>query len=133
VRLTTRSEYALLALIHLARHGAEDFVAARTISGAKGIPLAFLEQILRALKQARLVTSAKGQHGGFRLACPANCITIAEVIRLCDGAIAPTQSVSEYFYEPTPIGEESKLVSLFRTIRDYTAHTLEKTTLADVI
>lgn len=133
MRLTTRSEYALLALIYMARHDSAEYITAETISKAQGIPLAYLEQILRALKQAHFVTSSKGQHGGFRLARPADEIAIAEVIRLFDGALAPTQSVSEYFYEETPIQKEAKVLEIFKDIRDYVAKKLEEATIADVV
>ena len=46
--------------------------------------------------------------------------------------IAPTESVSKYFYESTPIEKEKKLVSVFRDIRDYVSEKLDNTTLADV-
>jgi Rrf2 family transcriptional regulator, cysteine metabolism repressor len=132
VHLTSKSEYALLALIHLARNSGAEFVTAETVSKAQSIPLPYLEQILRALKQSRLVTSSKGQRGGFRLARPPTEITVAEVFRLFDGALAPTQSVSKYFYEVTPIHKEAKVVEVLRDIRDYVARKLEETTIADV-
>jgi Rrf2 family protein len=133
VRLTTRSEYALLALIYLARHDSAACITVDTIANAQGIPRAYLEQILRALKQSRFLTSSKGQHGGFRLARPATRITIAEVVRLFDGALAPTLSVSEYFYEATPIQKEAKMLDIFQDIRDYVARRLELATIADVV
>jgi Rrf2 family protein len=132
MKLTTRSEYALLALIYLARRSDDGFTSVETIAGATRVPPRFLEQILLVLKRARLVRSQKGQRGGYCLARPATRIALAEVIRCLDGALAPTESVSVYFYEPTPIEGEPKLVDVFRRIRDYVATVLEHTTLADV-
>jgi Rrf2 family cysteine metabolism transcriptional repressor len=133
MRLTSRSEYALLALAHLARHAKLGALSVSSIAEAQGIPPKFLEQILLMLKRSRVVQSVKGQHGGYRLARPAAKITLAEVIRLVDGALAPTESVSRYFYESTPIEKERKVLRVLRRIRDYISDTLEKTTLADVI
>lgn len=134
MRLTSRSEYALLALIYLARHDAEEgYISAERIAREQSIPQSFLEQILLALKRARIVMSTKGQHGGFRLARDAGEISIAEIIRLFDGALAPTESVSTYFYESTPIEKETRMSLVFRDIRDYTAKKLEETTLAEVV
>lgn len=132
MKLTTRSEYALLALTYLARDTSGQFVTAETIAHAQGIPAKFLEQLLLALKRARYVHSSKGQHGGYRLAKTPKQITLAEVIRLFDGALAPVESASEYFYEPTPLEREKKLLTVFKGIRDYVSNKLEKTTLADV-
>jgi Rrf2 family transcriptional regulator, cysteine metabolism repressor len=132
VKLTRRSEYALLALLHLARAKGEGYVAVAAIAEAQGLPAKFLEQLLMALKRARLVMSRKGPHGGYRLARPAEKISLAEVIRLLDGALAPTESVSTYFYEPTPVEREKRLLRVFKEIRDLISTRLEKTTLADV-
>jgi len=132
MKLTTRSEYALLALLYLARNYSQDYITVETVAGAQIIPHKYLEQIMLALKRARYVRSSKGQHGGYRLAKPADAITLAEIIRLFDGALAPTDSVSEYFYGATPVEKESKLIAVLKAIRDYAAQKLESTTLADV-
>lgn len=132
MKLTSRSEYALLALVYLARHESEGNIAIDTIAQAQGIPRKFLEQLLLALKRAHFLNSTKGQHGGYRLEKAADEITLAEVIRLFDGALAPTESVSQYFYEKTPIEKEKNLLKVFKDIRDYTSKKLENTTIADV-
>ena len=121
MKLTTRSEYALLALVHLARQNSDGYITVETIAQTQGIPPKYLEQILLAFKRAKYLRSAKGQHGGYCLARPAGKITLAEVVRLFDGALAPTESVSEYFYESTPIEKEKSLIRVFREIRDYVA------------
>jgi Rrf2 family cysteine metabolism transcriptional repressor len=133
MKLTARSEYALLALVYLARHEAEGYIPVDTIAQEQGIPPKFLEQLMLALKRARLLHSAKGQRGGYMLAKQPAEITLAEVVRLFDGALAPTESVSENFYEPTPIEKEQNLVRVFKDIRNYVSAKLEQTTLADVI
>jgi Rrf2 family protein len=132
MKLTSRSEYALLALVHLARHQAEGYLSVQSIAAAQGIPAKFLEQILLTLKLSRYVRSLRGKKGGYHLARPPGRITLAEIIRLFDGALAPTESVSKYFYEATPVESERKLLRVFRGIRDYVSAKLEKTTLADV-
>jgi Rrf2 family protein len=86
-----------------------------------------------ALKRAGLVRSQKGPHGGSRLGRPASKITLAEVVRLLDGALAPTESVSTYFYESTPVEKEKRLLRIFKEIRDFVSTKLERTTLADVL
>jgi Rrf2 family protein len=133
MKLTARSEYALLALVYLARHQDEGNVTIETIAQAQGIPSKFLEQLLLALKRAHFLRSTKGQHGGYQLAKPPEQIALAEIIRLFDGALAPTESVSENFYESTPIEREGKLTDVFKDIRNYVSRKLETTTIADVI
>jgi Rrf2 family protein len=133
MKLTSRSEYAMLALVYLGRHETEGLVSVDAIARAQHIPPKFLEQILLALKRAKCVRSSKGQRGGYQLAKPADEITLAEIVRLFDGALAPTESVSEHFYESTPIEGEAKLVRVFRSIRDSVAQKLETTTIDDML
>jgi Rrf2 family protein len=133
MKLTVRSEYALLALVHLARDESDRYISVDAIAQSQGIPPKFLEQIMLALKRAKYLRSTKGQRGGYRLAKPADKITLAEIIRLIDGALAPTESVSLNFYEPTPIEKEQRLVDVFKDIRDYISNKLETTTIQDVI
>jgi Rrf2 family transcriptional regulator, cysteine metabolism repressor len=132
MKLTTRSEYGLLALIYLARHQDEGFISIDVIAKAQAIPPKFLEQLMLALKRAHFLRSAKGQKGGYQLAKKPNQISLAEVIRLFDGALAPTESVSENFYESTPIEKEKRLTKVFKDIRDHVSNKLEKTSIADV-
>jgi Rrf2 family cysteine metabolism transcriptional repressor len=133
MKLTTRSEYGLLALVYLARHENEGYISIDTIAKAQGIPPKFLEQLMLALKRAHFVRSTKGQRGGYALAKTPKQIALAEVIRLFDGALAPTESVSENFYESTPIEKEKKISAVFKDIRDYVSDKLERTTIADVM
>ena len=134
MKLTFRSEYALLALVHIARsQGEGGHVSAPAIAEARGIPLKFLEQILLVLKRGNFLHSRKGKGGGFRLARPPEAISLAEVIRLIDGALAPTDSVSRFFYGPTPLEGEPRLLAIMQEVRDWIAHKLEGTTLADVV
>ena len=133
MKLTSRSEYALLALAYMARQEGKGYVSVQKIAAAQKIPPKFLEQILLSLKRAKLLRSLKGQSGGYMLAKPADKIFLAEIIRLFDGALAPTESVSRYFYEATPIEKEKNLLGIFREIRDYISDRLEQTSLADVI
>jgi Rrf2 family transcriptional regulator, cysteine metabolism repressor len=133
MRVTTRSEYALLALLYLARHTDEGFVPLSRVAEAQAIPLKYLEQLVLILHRAGYLASRKGQHGGHRLARPASEIHLAEVFRLLDGALAPTDSASTFFYRPTPIEREERLLGLLKEIRDFVAIKLESKTLADFV
>jgi Rrf2 family transcriptional regulator, cysteine metabolism repressor len=132
MKLTARSEYALLALTYLARQDSGGYISVETIALAQNIPPKFLEQILLTLKRAHLLYSSQGQRGGYALARTSNEITLAEVIRLFDGALAPTESVSQHFYRSTPIEKESSLVQVFKDVRECVTGKLENTTIADI-
>jgi Rrf2 family protein len=132
MKLTSKSEYALLAMVYLARQPVDVYIPVDTIAAEQGIPPKFLEQILLTLKRARYLASLKGHNGGYRLAQNPESITLAAVIRLLDGPLAPTESVSKNFYRSTPIEKETLLVEVFARVRDCMLDILENTTLADV-
>ena len=120
------------SLVYLAGGRGEGFVSVETVAAAQEIPTKFLKQIMLALKRARFVRSQKGQRGGYSLAKSPGEISLAEVIRLFDGALAPTESVSRYFYETTPIEREAGLGRVLTEGRDWVSEKLENTTVADV-
>ena len=134
MRLSRRSEYACLALIELASHYREGgYVKIRQIAETQGIPREFLVQILLRLKGAGYVRSARGASGGYQLAKPPEEVSVAEIVRLLDGALAPVGSVSRFFYDSTPIEKSPKLMALFTEIRNHVARKLEKTTLKQLL
>jgi Rrf2 family protein len=133
MRLSNKSEYACLALIDLTEHYKEGLCTVADIAERKEIPRKFLEQILLMLRNGGYVRSHKGVRGGYELAKDPAAINVAEVIRLMDGALAPVESVSKYFYESTPLEKAPKLLSVFQIIRDYIATKLEDTYFADLV
>lgn len=116
----------------MARKGDGVFVKVEEICRACNIPKKYLELLLTALRQNRYIQTRRGISGGYRLSRPAKEITLAEIIRLMDGALAPTESVSTYFFANTPLSREPKMLAVFKEIRDYIAGRLEKLTLADL-
>ncbi|HOW58261.1 MAG TPA: Rrf2 family transcriptional regulator [Candidatus Omnitrophota bacterium] len=133
MKLTTRSEYAFLAMLSIARSKEKGYIPLSKIAKEQKLPIKYMEQLMQTLCRAGYLSSTRGKEGGYRLAKPSQEITIAEIIRLFDGALAPTESVSTYFYRSTPLLKEKKLIKMMKKIRDYIAHTLETHTLADVI
>ena len=128
-----KSEYACLALIDLAENEKQGLCKISEIAVRKRIPKKYLEQILLTLNRNGYVTSRKGAEGGYRLAKASAEISVAEILRLMDGALAPVYSVSENFYEPTPVERSPKLISAFKEIRDYVSAKLENLTFNQLV
>jgi Rrf2 family protein len=133
MRLTTKSEYSLLALIYIARCAKRGYVKIEEICSNYQLPKKYLEQLLVILKQNRYLRTKRGAGGGYALAQPASKISIAQIIRLMDGALAPTESVSMYFFSETPLMKEKKIMAVFKDIRDYASRKLEKLKLSDLV
>ena len=133
VRISRKCEYALRAVFELATVDDGRPVKTHRIAAAQNIPIRFLEVILNELRHAGIVESRRGNAGGYMLARPPANISLAEVIRLMDGALAPTESVSTYFFSHTPLEKEAGILGVLREIRDYISNRLEKVTLADLV
>ena len=133
MKLSLKSEYACLALIDLAQHFKKGLRTTAQIAEKQEIPKKFLEQILLAIKNGGYLQSSKGKGGGYWLVKDPKKITLAEIIRLMDGSLAPITSVSKNFYKPSPILKHKPLLRVFQDIRDYTANKLEKTTFGKLI
>lgn len=132
MRLSTRSEYACLAIIDLAEHH-NKLIKIEDIAKRKNIPIKYLEHILLVLKNAGYLQSKRGADGGYKLSKSPKEISVAEIIRLMDGALAPVKSVSRYFYEKTPLEKSKKMIHLMKEIRDYIAKKLENTYFSQIL
>jgi Rrf2 family cysteine metabolism transcriptional repressor len=133
VRLSTKGEYASRAMLELALRFADGPQHIRDISAAQDIPGRFLEQILLQLKRAGYLRSRKGPRGGYLLSRPPERISVAEVIRVMDGPLAPIDCVSVTAHELCPKEEACVLKGLWKETRDAIAGILERTTLADLV
>ena len=93
IRLTKRTEYGLIALVHLANRaqatpdGAPvDVVSARAIGDRFPVPRRLLAEALKSLQCGGVLESTRGAHGGYRLARPADEISLGEIVAVLEGA-----------------------------------------------
>src|SRR6266550_9618958 len=84
MNVSVKGEYALQAIFDLAVQDSPDPVKIADIAKRQSIPQKFLELILASLKQGGFVNSRRGAEGGYRLAKPANEITVGEVLRFVE-------------------------------------------------
>ena len=133
MKLSTKSEYACLALIDLSENFGIEYIKIEDICQRQDLPRKYIEHILLSLKRAGYVKSRRGADGGYMLAKGPGEISLAEVVRLMDGALAPVNSVSKYFYERSPLERNEALMTVFRDIRDYISDKMEETSFADLM
>src|SRR3954467_1927556 len=134
MKLSVKGEYALRALIVLGMNPGKEVVRIQTISDQQNIPKRFLEQILNDLRTAGILESKRGLAGGYRLRLPPEQITLASVIRLIEGPLAPVSCVSEKFYErcSCPSEERCGIRSIMKEVRDAIVKVLETVTVAQL-
>ena len=91
---STKAEYGIRIMAHLAAYDGGGPVSLSVIADAEGLPLAYLEHLVQRLRRAELVDSRRGAHGGYTLSRPAGEITMAEVVEALEGDIAPIECIS---------------------------------------
>jgi len=85
ISVTTKSPYALRALVELARAGAEAPVPVGELARRADVPAQFLEQLFAVLRRAGLLRSQRGVKGGYAFASDPARVTVLEIVELLDG------------------------------------------------
>ncbi len=87
ISITSKSPYAVRALVELYRHGDSGPVPIAELARRGDIPVQFLEQLFATLRRAGVLRSQRGVKGGYSFARPANELTVLEIVELLDGAV----------------------------------------------
>jgi Rrf2 family cysteine metabolism transcriptional repressor len=87
ISITTKSPYALSALVELQLQGGNDPVPIAELARRRDIPVQFLEQLFATLRRAGVLRSQRGVGGGYRFARPPGQVSVLEVVELLDGPV----------------------------------------------
>lgn len=87
MKLSTKGRYGLRALIDLALYSENETVSIQSIARRQNISDSYLEQLMRKLRSAGLIVSVRGAQGGYKLARPANEISVGNVLRALEGSL----------------------------------------------
>jgi Rrf2 family protein len=87
ISITSKSPYALAALVELHLHGGSEPVPIAELSRRREIPLQFLEQLFATLRRAGVLRSQRGVGGGYSFARRPSEVTVLEVVELLDGPV----------------------------------------------
>ena len=87
ISITTKSPYALRALIELYRRGDATPVPIAEVARRGEIPVQFLEQLFATLRRAGVLRSQRGVKGGYSFARPPTEVTVLDVVELLDGPV----------------------------------------------
>ncbi len=134
--ITNKTKYALKALCELAQAPTGSPLQLAEIAERNTIPKKFLEVILGELRHHGLLRSRKGPGGGYLLAKPPEQITLADVLRITDGPMAPVPCLSRTGYERCAECADEVSCSVRLAFKDaYGSYVdaLERTTLADIL
>lgn len=89
-RLSTRGHYAVLLMYELAKAN-DSYCSLADIASVQKVSRKYLEQIVRPLREAGLVTSRRGFGGGYSLATSPNQVTVGDIVRAVEGPVIPVE------------------------------------------
>lgn len=134
MKVSTRGEYGVRAMVALAHYYGSKPVALTTIARDSSVPAPYLEQLIAPLRRAGLVESRRGAQGGYQLARPPAQIRVGDIYRVMEGPVAPMDCVSEDEADQTcPLIPACETRPVWIKVRDSIATAIDSVTLADLI
>jgi Rrf2 family transcriptional regulator, cysteine metabolism repressor len=105
MRLSTKGEYGLLAVIDLALHYGHGPIQSLQIAERQRIPKQYLDQLMLILRKAGIVESSRGRQGGYQLARPPKEITLYDIVRELEGPVENINFLERSPHRRTPARE----------------------------
>ncbi len=130
MRVTAKVDYGVRAAIELAAADPPT-VKGDALAARQGIPVKYLENILADLRRSGIVASQRGADGGYRLARPADAVSVADIIRAVEGPLADVRGTSPE--EIDYVGPARPLQRVWIATRAALRSVLEEVTLADIV
>lgn len=131
MKLSTRSRYGARILLELARNYGKEPVPVSRLSRIQEIPPKYMEQLVRTMKKAKLITSIRGPKGGHALAQAPQFITFGQIVRLFETQSELVECISSP--ERCDMAEKCRVRNIWKEATDALYEKLDGVTLADVI
>ena len=129
--VSTKGRYALRVMIDLAEHQAERYVPLKEVAARQDISEKYLENILKVLVQNGFLEGLRGKGGGYRLTRSPDQYTVAEILLLTEGSLAPVSCLTP----GAPACERMancRTYTMWKGLSDLIADYFGKITLADL-
>ncbi len=132
MKISTKGRYALRMLIDLAEHKESGYISLKDIAKRQQISKKYLEQIIPIFNHTGMLLTNRGAQGGYKLARKPEQYTVAEVLRLTEGSIAPVACLDQ---EPNECERSAECVTLpiWQGLYDVITEYLEGITLQDIL
>jgi len=134
MRISTKGRYALRMIIDLANHQNDGYVALKTIADRQDVSKKYLEQIVPILNRGGILITNRGFQGGYMIARSPDKISVGEVLRLTEGAIAPVSCIEN---EDGPINcdrsDKCPTLPVWRGLTKVINDYLDNITIQDII
>lgn len=128
MRIGTKGDYGVRALIDLAMYGGDGPVQRAEIARRQHVPEAYLDHLLAQLRRAGFIRSMRGPSGGHELARPAEEVNLLQVLEALEGSLAPLPCLEDHEGEGTVCAQQW----VWREIYDDMRERLQAVTLRDL-
>ena len=132
MKISTRGRYALRVMIDLADNLSANYIPLKDVATRQNISQKYLESIMTDLSKAGLVEGQHGKGGGYRLNRDPSEYTVGEILRVCEGDLAPV-SCLEDGAKPCEMAGECRTLSMWKSFYEMINEFFDGRTLADFI
>ena len=132
LKISTKGRYALRLLLDLAEHKGEGFISLKEISERQGISKQYLEQIVSLLNTSNILRANRGKQGGYMLAKRPSEYTVAQILRVTEGNLAPVTCLEDEIMQCDKAGF-CKTLSVWRGLNKAISDYLDSVTLQDML
>ena len=131
MKISTKGRYALCVMVDLAEHRQEGYIALKDIATRQNISKKYLEQIVALLNRPDILRTVRGAQGGYMLARTPDSYTVAEILKIAEGSLAPIPNLDDP--AEAAAAADAQLLpiwqGLYKVVNDY----LEGITLQDIL
>ena len=130
--VSTKGRYALRVMIDLAEHQTDGFIPLKVIAQRQEISEKYLENIIKLLVKAKLLTGVRGKGGGYQLTKAPEQYTVGSILRITEDSMAPV-SCLEPGADACPRAAECRTLSMWQGLDKLLTDDFEHITLADLV
>ncbi len=131
MRISTKGRYALCVMLDLAEHFNEGPVALKDISARQNISKKYLEQIVSILNRPDILKTVRGAQGGYLLARTPSKYSVAEILTLAEGSLAPVPNLDDP--SEAAAAADAQLLPIWQGLFDVVNSYLGGITLQDIL
>lgn len=132
MKISTKGRYALRMLLDLSIHRDEGYISLKDIAERQNMSKKYLEQIVPLLSRTGILRANRGYQGGYMLAKPASEYTVAEILTLTEGSLAPVACLDTPEND-CPRAAECITLPVWQGLHDTIVKYLRGITLQDII
>lgn len=131
MKISTKGRYAMCVMLDLAEHYKEGPVALKDIAARQNISKKYLEQIVALLNRPDFLKTIRGAQGGYMLARTPDKYTVAEILKLSEGSLAPVPNLDDP--SEAAAAADYQLLPLWQGLYDVVNNYLEGVTLQNIL